>query len=273
MLNMGMGFFTRINPSISEKYNNQTLYWAGSDTIENFERYQPNPYNQHSITYKLNEYGFRSDSFVFDNYRLVFLGCSFVEGAGLPLEETFSYIIHNEIQKRIGKKIPYWNLGLGGCGLDTISRLYYNLEELLKPQVVISLFPEYRIEYFFNENKCEIAAANYDNQIFVRNPILTNPYVISYSIEKNLAILDLLFQKNHTLSIWDTWDHNNFDRTNILKLRNFQNYLNVWKKIVEQTKDYPLARDGMHPGKQTNFEFAKTILDCYGDEICERLTK
>ena len=253
-----------------QSLRNQSLSWSGADEPKAFHRYQPNPYTEDSITYKYNEYGFRCDNFTPSDYGLVFLGCSFTEGIGLPIEETFSHLIYTKIKKMIGKEFPYWNLGLGGCGLDAITRCYYNFYKKINPQVVIALFPSYRIEYY--TNSWGTALINYDpGEIFLKNPFLLDKHVMEYNTEKNLVMLDLLLEQNKTLLIWDTWDTAAFEDVDISKLDNFKNYANVWKTASINSRNSPRARDGMHPGKKTHEEFAKNILNKYGDIICSRL--
>ena len=265
-----MIFFDNEFPAKPKEYRNQTLSWCGSDTYKRFRKYKPNPYTENDITYKLNEYGFRSDRFDYSDHRMVFLGCSFTEGIGLPLEETFSYLIYTQIKKMIGKEFPYWNLGLGGCGLDSIIRCYYYFYKKLKPQVAIAFFPSYRLEFF--THAWHSALLKHDPyKIFSKNPFLLDKHVIEYSTEKNLAMLDLMLEQNKTLLVWDRWDDNPFENVNFSQLSNFENYAEAWWLAVERSNPSSFARDGMHPGKKTNEEFAKIILDKYGDIICNRL--
>lgn len=263
-----MSFFNNVFPEKPKEFRGQTLKWVGSDHFRNFQKYQPNPYTENDITYKYNEYGFRSDNFINSKYRLVFLGCSITEGIGLPLEETFSHLIYTQIKKEIGEDFPYWNLGLEGCGLDSITRCYYNFYKQLKPHVVIVLFPSYRLEYFHQNWKSILVNDDIDN-VFYKNPHLIDPNVITYNIEKNLAILDLLLEKTNTALIWDRWD--GFDNVNTSKLETFKNYADSWQIAFSKTKNSNLARDGKHPGKKTNEEFANMLLNKYHDMICRHL--
>jgi hypothetical protein len=266
-INIIMLFFDR--DFSRQPYANQTLEWSGSDTIKNFRRHQPNPYTRHSITYRFNEHGFRSDQFESNDHSMIFLGCSFTEGVGLPLEETYSSIIHQEIQQRLGRNIPYWNLGMGGCGLDSIVRCYYNFYRQLKPRVVVALFPCYRLEHKILGG-WKFVLSNFDDEkIFTKNPYLTDPTVVQYSIEKNLAMLDLMLAENDTLLIWDYWEPipNNYSKLDLSRLEYFKHYAKSWpQQGISST-----ARDGFHPGKLIHEYFAKNVLLKYSHMICERL--
>ena len=261
-----MDFFDTSFPLKPHANRGKTFNWMGSDTPQN---YQNKNYTDYDIKYTYNSHGFRCDEFVDSKFRMLFLGCSVTEGIGLPITETFSYLIYTEIKNKIGKDFPYWNLGIGAGGLDSIIRAYYHYHDILKPQVVISLFPTYRLE-FYNKSCWISIMPNWDpEEIFKNNHFLIQPSVIKYNTQKNLAILDLLFQKNNTMQIWDTWDEKIFSNLNLTSLKTFDNFLNQWKSIDQRL---PKARDNMHPGKEFNQMFSKKLLDEYSDKICEKLT-
>lgn len=247
----------------------KTLYWSGSDSIKNYKK-ENNPYSKTDITYVYNRYGFRSDEFCSSNYRLLFLGCSHTEGIGLPLEETFAYKVYSTVKNKIGKDFPFWNLGLGGNGMDAITRAYYNFHDLLKPQVVVAVLPTYRIEFFVN-NAWNTILPNYDpRNILEKNPYLSDLSVMIYNTQKNFALLDLLMEKHKTLLLWDTWDKVIIPKIDTSKLSNFSNSINSWNKMEKKYKSK--ARDGLHCGKDFHNDYARTIVDMYGEKICERLT-
>ena len=63
---------------------NKTLYWADSDTEEQYNKVKDRvPYGPNDITYKYNNYGFRCDDFTDwreNPIRILFAGCSMTEG-------------------------------------------------------------------------------------------------------------------------------------------------------------------------------------------------
>jgi len=267
-----MDFFDDSYPLNHQRPRGNTVQWLGSDTPDACKAYYPNPYSNTNITYALNEYGFRSDPFVPNKHSMIFLGCSNTKGIGLPLEETFSYIIYTEIKKRVGIGLPYWNLGLAGCGLDTISRAFFRFRKLLNPQVVIALLPAYRLEFIVDAawQSATMEGSNY-NKIFERNRILVEPSVRLYNTQKNLAFIDLILSENKSLLIWDTWDKKNYLPNPMSKLDNFQNFVDSWHGLHIKHENLPKARDGLHSGKIHHREFAECILSNFGDQICKRL--
>ena len=78
-----------------------TCCQKGTDDL-NFDGYP-----DANISYKLNNYGYRSDNFnKADVTNSLFAGCSFTFGVGLPLENVWCKVVHNRIG--IGK---FYNLG------------------------------------------------------------------------------------------------------------------------------------------------------------------
>jgi hypothetical protein len=104
---------------------NKTIYYAGSDREPTYkENLAKMPadwyYRNHEVIYKYNKHGHRCIELAdlnFENY-ILFLGDSQTEGIGLELETTYPYLV----SQKLG--IPYYNLGLGGSGPDSMC---YNL--------------------------------------------------------------------------------------------------------------------------------------------------
>lgn len=120
--------------------------WMPSDTEEAFDKNMSNKktrklliegkWNKDSITYRFNNYGFRTDDdFDIENPSLgnMFLGCSFTDGIGLNIEDVWSY----KLNQKLGG--TFYNLGQGGTGLDTQYRLFKAWAPVLKPKRAFTL--------------------------------------------------------------------------------------------------------------------------------------
>ena len=128
---------------------NTSMKFSGSDNEERFEKNlktQPHDwyYRNAEITYDYNEYGHRCKNVSeidLDNY-ILFSGCSHTEGIGLELEKTFPYLISNSLG------IDYYNLALGGSGIDTMT---YNLiawiNTVKKPPKAVIIFWTYETRF------------------------------------------------------------------------------------------------------------------------------
>lgn len=135
------------------KYNS-TLLWRSSDTYEAFiktpvDDYKFQYWKDKNIEYRYNDLGFRSD-IDFKNLERgsVFLGCSFTEGVGLPIESTWGY----KVADALGT--PFINLGIAGKGVDTA---YRNLIAASKKFKIDNIFlfipPLYRQEFLVEDNE------------------------------------------------------------------------------------------------------------------------
>jgi hypothetical protein len=97
---------------------------------------------EQAITYRLNSHGFRSPEFN-DVPSILCLGCSHTMGIGLPLEQTWPYILEQK------SGVTCWNLGLGGAGLDTVYRMAEHYAHHLNVIAVVCLVPDpARLELF-----------------------------------------------------------------------------------------------------------------------------
>lgn len=105
------------------------------------------------ITYKLNALGYRMnkniDQVNLDNY-IMFLGCSNTVGLGMPLEQTFAYMISQQLE------CDYINAAVGGGSPDFV---YYNFSKLMSntprlPRAVVVSWPDlYRTMYWENDHE------------------------------------------------------------------------------------------------------------------------
>lgn len=179
-----------------ERPRGKTVYWITRDNEENFRKNPKPGYTETSITYTYNSHGFRTKEFDFSNGKgnILFLGCSHTEGIGLRAEDTW---VH-----KVSQHFPdhnCYNLGIGGGGVDMVTRFLYNLSGLMRPEVVFILWPS--IVRFETYEFCGLA----DPCDQMESPIMHGPwdmiketmflYSDYHSVQsymKNRAIVDLL---------------------------------------------------------------------------------
>lgn len=225
---------------INCQFKNTTQLWSGSDQEE---RYLKNLSNltkreileklgwtkSNCITYSYNSHGFRNHEFDNRTCGLAF-GCSFTEGVGV--DKTHSW--PDQLSNLTG--LHFWNLGIGGCAMDTVFRIFEFYIDLLNPKIVILLKPpRWRVEYADDKDHYEIESVNSDSP-------------------------DTFLKK------WFTYDVNS-------ELNTKKNYLAL--KTICQERSLPFfafcpftdlggtgphdARDLAHPGIESHRRFAKNI--------------
>jgi len=106
--------------------DNEALYNAKPDS-----RYGPK-----DIVYQFNSLGYRTDEF--DQRRdvnVIVGGCSFTVGIGLPLEQTYPFILRELLQTELGTSVQVWNMAAAAWGDDGIARIMMAATKALKPDM------------------------------------------------------------------------------------------------------------------------------------------
>jgi len=231
------------------------MYRANTqDIVLATDQYDPSK-GKH-IKYKFNNYGFRCDDF--DHWekhplRVVFTGCSYSEGVGLSLENTWPKIIHKNLCDDFGL-MPFWNLSAAASGLDHIVKYLYHYGDMLHPQIVICYLPniERRERWVGDYFTANTPTPMYDklNKTFLKEEF------ISYQTEKDFVMLNLLLEKLDSYMIF----HPAVNDIDI----SYMNLLNIQQidfnaDIMYHDTKLDVARDNMHPGPRSNIEFASRL--------------
>lgn len=150
---MNTSLFLNDTPPYQYNYvrRGQTLHWNGTDTLELYKKnLQNNPTHEwlhkfgwidSTIEYSYNIHGYRCKEFDSSPCALA-LGCSFTEGVGLHLEQTWPHILASKLD------LTVWNLGVGGASIDTVFRVLEHYIDRLNPKFIFLLIPpKERFEY------------------------------------------------------------------------------------------------------------------------------
>jgi hypothetical protein len=187
------------------------------------------------ISYNYNRLGFRAEEF--DNRPSgIALGCSFTQGIGLPLEDSWP----SQLSKLLGQHI--WNLGVRGSSADTAYNLIEHYIDKLNPTfVVMCVPPKDRFEFFRGHDPVRIMGSNFES-LPLYNP-LYNPLYKTFFME------------------WFSSEENSKtnQRKNIRAIQQLclQHGLPFYYLLAES--DLILdqnARDLSHPGAESNRDFA-----------------
>ncbi len=213
---------------------NQELSWLPMDTENLYKknlktkRKLLKKYNwiDQKFTYKINSDGFRCERLKENQDCIIFFGCSFTIGIGLPIETVWPTIV----AEKLGLKC--YNLGIGGGSNDTAFRLGYYYIPKLKPKLVILLdtFSD-RFELFDQD----------------RNFVQYGHWSAD-SYYKKWSFMDINGQINQT--------------KNALALSSIcgSNDARFLKFSVNDMEPFDLARDLCHNGVKSNKVFAEKVL-------------
>jgi len=232
--------FTSYHPYIVNA--GKELEWLPSDTKELFEKNLDKNANllkkynclNLDISYKFNKDGFRSNEFS-QKDNVIFLGCSYTFGIGLPLKNTFPQIVC----RKIG--LECFNLALPASSNDTAFRLSYIWIKKLNPKLVILTAPtDIRFELLIHDRG--------SNEIESRF-ITTIDQLVNTANEP----------------LWANTDQNGLinKEKNTMAIKYICDCLKI-KFLVFDTNDIDAidkARDLLHPGIESNKNFANKILE------------
>lgn len=240
------------NVFVFEKYKNKILNTLASDTFDDG-----------TIQYKMNEYGYRSDSFKnLSNYNVLTLGCSWTMGIGVHDD----FIWPNLVGKQFGK---VFNYGMYGVSTSFISKTLHKIvSSEFKPDLVLIMWPGFsRRDYIREDGSFKkiggFRLAN-DNDLIWKND------------DEDILFIQL---RNDYQDLMIFWEAYMFVET-IAKLHNIKvfhtiagYYYDVFKELEKElryTINYdtffdPLncykndlkARDNHHPGKIWHENFSK----------------
>jgi hypothetical protein len=219
------------------------------------------------FNYKINADGFRTKHFEKNNNKnlnILFSGCSFTHGAGLPAEYAWPAKVENMISKISDKTIESRNIALGGSNVFQICknlRVYIN--KYGKPDYLFVLFPgfERTIKYQDQNNsrsfiKVTITPPHHEN--YKKNNGVKH-FMESYVIEESILFatdyihnLEFICNLLDIKLIWSVWSK---DYQKMSEKLGFSNYIDIPSResyTIEENKEnepyWDMARDKNHPG-------------------------
>ena len=225
--------------SAYQHFAGTTVPWCSSDSEEMYKKNLTNHrqaladsgWIDNHFTYKFNSHGFRCDEFTTDP-TIMFLGCSFTCGIGLPVDAIWPEQVSKELNMRCA------NLGQAGGSADTAFRLCHGWIDRINPKIVVFLQPPgIRWEVVDNNNI----------EFFGRQHRLQSmrDYIYRYIVDDN---------------------NNYFNKTkNQLAIESMCASRNIKYLKLDASPDdnkwVHRARDLVHPGTGLHDSLAKEVLD------------
>lgn len=257
---------------------------------------KPN-YLPNDVQYRYNAHGFRCDEFTEDaDIRILFLGCSFTEGTGLPISDLWTTHLVNKVRalwQNKDKKIPFWSLAVAGSSIDANTRRLVEFIALIKPTHIIylmsgiyrreflSLSPELCLQQWLPHSKSQKIQNTLPYDEVGR--VFSDKSFALYQTYRSLTILSQLVKLTSTkLFIINLWG-NDPDEQKLFSL--FPN-ISYFESIIGSQHKKPIsvpvyfpaelqwitsrpqtARDLMHPGAKWQYQRFIEIWDIVGNEF------
>jgi len=254
------------------QYSDKTVEWIPSDTKDNYLKnindpikkklLKKNGWIDSKIEYKFNKHGFRCSEFSSSKKGIMFLGCSFTFGVGLPKEDTWAYQLSQEL------KLKEINLSCGGGSSDYCVRMCFIWLAELKPSIVVCLLPPiYRFEYVDFRGQTDLKHVHGIERFSDK---LMREYDFN---SRNVKLKDLKDFSDGFTYFYDAYTIEESNTVlnrlkNVYAMKNMCEYYGVkflclsdvyYLDIRRQFKD-DLARDLFHAGKSTNKEIKNIFL-------------
>lgn len=180
-------FYSRYVPNAEYK-------WCDTDIPENAI------YIDDTISYKFNEYGFRSDSFTNrSDYNILVTGCSLTVGIGVPFESVWFNKLADKIKEH-KQSVTVWSLAQSAASPDYVVRSLYKTIGVLKPDLVVVLWPsETRFE-FPNDNQQTLRdymlpSDNNGCKLYPKH-LISDEY-FKHQLQKNILFTEMLCKCNN----------------------------------------------------------------------------
>jgi hypothetical protein len=243
---------------IRDPYNaNRIVNWHSGDTEKNWadgcKRFGPSwyYYDKPTIEYAYNSLGYRSpevDSISKDFF--ISFGCSHTLGVGLHLEDTYSYLLAQEL------KYEYLNFGMGGGAQNIVwaNSTAWLTNQQLKPKFVILQWPEIERLTIHTDTRINLFLPSWHGAPDTKKSE-RNMYLYMLDNEEYLREQALMYFKNTNL----LWKLAGVPTINFTLASGAGDLFNIkcfrgW--TIDESK---AARDLMHPGPEFNKQIVEYI--------------
>lgn len=268
-------------PQTNNRLLGAQMRWYNADSEAHYKS-RPHPVlGPKDITYRFNSQGYRCGEFELDEsgrtLSVVSIGASEVIGTGLAEENTFPHVVAKLLESHLKRPVFNWNLGLGGTSADYISRTLASALPVLKPDIVLLIFPfAGRREHINVQGRIFLYNnVHADNKIQNRfldpedfnqtkaNMMLSSDYNDQMNFYKNYQFCESLCEKHMTSWLFSSYKSDFFDQIhNLINVEHFVTPgLGDLKIKYQDDPSIGLARDMWHPGIAPHQEMATNFFE------------
>jgi hypothetical protein len=255
---------TRTTPKASEERDSEGYY--STNYIGHLLRVR-GP----EVIYKINKDGYRTKHFEpFDNSKdtILFAGCSYTFGEGLPNEYTWPELVAKNFNNP-----DYYNIAYMGMSISHIIKNVYSFIRLYgKPKHLFICFPDMQRNIYYSEKLQSYIKAYVSTAFIGSDDKDREKYTLQFIPENNLvsattqisALEDYCAEAGINL-IWTTWVDSDYE---IYKDLDFKFLIDpdsaVKSSSYPNTENLPyweLATDGAHMGTSWTTQISKKFIE------------
>ena len=241
------------------------------------------------VIYKINKNGYRTKHFEpFNNLKdtILFSGCSWTFGEGLPLEYTWSHLVAKNFEN-----VDYYNIGYMGMSINHIIKNVYSfIRSYGKPKYLLICFPDIQRNIYYSETLGSYIKAYVSTSHIGSKDKDRERYTLEFITENNIllattqisALEDYCAEAGINL-IWTTWVYGDYKIYRDLEFKflmdpdtSFRQSNPSYRKSKQpyypNTDNLPYweeAADGAHPGTSWNMHISKKFIKAI-EEINEK---
>lgn len=267
--------------------------WEKNATLNSSTQNGKTPYDIDSFRYTHNFQGFRCDDLrTLDDTKpvVVFVGCSYTYGTGLPIDKTWAHIVWRRIVDELGVEFAYCNVSRAGASLDFLTRMVYLISQRNNIDAVFGLLPPIQraelvvesydgIPNFINPVvKAREGLSDYTMRMIdtYKHSLMLDEAYVAYQLNKNLAFLDVMLK--NAAQDYSFWHPDAVEEARFIEqkyLKHFQNSGRLIKKPVVDalTGKNIYARDLSHASAEAHQQYADSVVDTQISRLKEVLCK
>lgn len=268
-------------PLTDERLIGARLQWFG---VDNEHRNQSNPhpvFGAVDVSYHFNTKGYRCPEFgmgAFENHlTIVSIGASEVLGTGMPEAQLFSNVLATHLEEGLQRPVIHFNLGMGGASADYISRILASALPVLKPDIVLLMFPYYgRREHInaqgrfflfnnqYSQPNAKLKLSDPENYSQIKaNALLSSDYSDQLNFYKNYQFCESLCEKYKACWLFSAYRMAFFGQIDsLINIKHFVTPgLGDLKLKYQDNPSIGLARDMGHPGIMPHKEMAENLFE------------
>lgn len=259
-------------------YNQELRYMSESERQQSINAINEGitDLSEDSVKYYINEYGTRGDwsieSKSTNKTRIAFFGCSFCFGVGIDEDETFqAYVKKNWPNEHI----EIINLGFPGGSISKSLKFFNYLTSISQIDIAIFLMPTHlRDEYLTRDSEGVLTINNMIPNFQTLNSEkewemfyeVNNNDNLLYRVVKDVRLIESIAKERQVSTFYSSWDTETYHNI-IMAIRDREKMLPYFKfteNMKNGTTKKGMARDGMHPGPETQETFGKEIIEHLG---------
>ena len=222
--------------SIHHNLANQELDWLPNDTKEwyahnlkyNYQQLADNGWINTHFKYAFNSHGFRCQEFTPDP-SIMFLGCSFTFGIGLPVDVIWPELTAQGLNMRCA------NLGIGGSDLNTAFRLASGWIDRVRPKIVVLMIPSILRFELITDRIIQILPNDVHQQV---RPFYAtwcqNTYNTELNAEKSILAIHMLCHLRHIKFLRYEWQELNHSEHRSALARDLRHWGAIQHELFSQ---------------------------------------